>query len=296
MKYNNLWSSIQQLSTTFQQSAAAAINSHLTLRNWLIGMYIVEFEQQGEDRARYGARLLQDLAEKLNEEGLSYRNLRLYRQFYVAYPQVREYLPQFFQKNIEIWQTVSANLQIAGKQSFEIWHTVYAKLEAKQISNWHTVCANLQNNENQGDEIGQTVSAQFEGAIGHTLCVQLQTNENQDIEIGQTPSVQFKNGNLQTVSANFSEPDLPRLPADKLIHKLSFSHIKLLLPIDNPLKRLFYEIECIKGTWSVRELKRQVDSLYFERSGMSKNPNLLRNTHLNYHRKNDLLNLFMKSF
>ncbi|MDR1022721.1 MAG: PDDEXK nuclease domain-containing protein [Prevotellaceae bacterium] len=68
---------------------------------------------------------------------------------------------------------------------------------------------------------------------------------------------------------------MPFLPAEKLLQKLSFSHITLLLPIDNPLKRLFYEVECIKGTWSVRELKRQIDSLYFERSGLSQNPALL---------------------
>ena len=49
----------------------------------------------------------------------------------------------------------------------------------------------------------------------------------------------------------------------------------LLFPIEDPLKRLFYEIECIKCTWSVRELKRQIDSLYFERSGMSQNPDKL---------------------
>jgi predicted nuclease of restriction endonuclease-like (RecB) superfamily len=48
-----------------------------------------------------------------------------------------------------------------------------------------------------------------------------------------------------------------------------------LLKIENSLKRTFYEIECIKGTWSVRELKRQISSLYFERSGLSKNPEKL---------------------
>lgn len=47
------------------------------------------------------------------------------------------------------------------------------------------------------------------------------------------------------------------------------------MKVDDPLKRTFYEIECIKGGWSVRELKRQINSLYFERSGLSKNPGLL---------------------
>jgi predicted nuclease of restriction endonuclease-like (RecB) superfamily len=65
------------------------------------------------------------------------------------------------------------------------------------------------------------------------------------------------------------------LPVEKLVQKLSYTHLTLLFPIEDPLKRLFYEIECIKATWSVRELKRQIDSLYFERSGMSRNPALL---------------------
>ncbi len=41
--------------------------------------------------------------------------------------------------------------------------------------------------------------------------------------------------------------------------------------MDEPLKRLFYELECIKGTWSVKELKRQIGSLLYERTGLSQN-------------------------
>lgn len=51
---------------------------------------------------------------------------------------------------------------------------------------------------------------------------------------------------------------------------MSFSHIVELIKIDDPLKRAFYELECVKGTWSTRELQRQIESLYFERSGLSK--------------------------
>lgn len=60
------------------------------------------------------------------------------------------------------------------------------------------------------------------------------------------------------------------LSSKDLIRNLSFSHIVELVKIDDPLKRAFYEIECKKGVWSVRELKRQIESLYFERSGLSK--------------------------
>jgi len=55
-----------------------------------------------------------------------------------------------------------------------------------------------------------------------------------------------------------------------LVQKLSFSHFAELIKIDDSTKRAFYEIECIKGGWSVRELKRQIGSLYYERSGLSK--------------------------
>jgi predicted nuclease of restriction endonuclease-like (RecB) superfamily len=54
-----------------------------------------------------------------------------------------------------------------------------------------------------------------------------------------------------------------------IVSKLSFTHIAELLKCDDATKRAFYEIECIRGNWSVRELKRQIASLYYERSGLS---------------------------
>ena len=73
-------------------------------------------------------------------------------------------------------------------------------------------------------------------------------------------------------------PDLPApldfplaLPAEKLVGALSFTHFEQLIAIDEPLKRAFYEIECVRCNWSVRALKRQIATLYFERSGLSKN-------------------------
>ena len=65
------------------------------------------------------------------------------------------------------------------------------------------------------------------------------------------------------------------IPAEKLISKLSFSHLIELLAVKDSLHRTFYAIECIKGNWSVRELRRQINSLYFERSGLSGNPKKL---------------------
>lgn len=56
---------------------------------------------------------------------------------------------------------------------------------------------------------------------------------------------------------------------------LFFSHFAELALLTDSLKRTFYELESIKGCWAVRELKRQINSLYFERSGMSQKPEKL---------------------
>jgi predicted nuclease of restriction endonuclease-like (RecB) superfamily len=66
-----------------------------------------------------------------------------------------------------------------------------------------------------------------------------------------------------------------QVPPEKIIRRLSYSHLVELIKISDSLKRMFYEVQCIKYTWSVRELKRQIDSQYFERSGLSEDPGLL---------------------
>jgi predicted nuclease of restriction endonuclease-like (RecB) superfamily len=103
-------------------------------------------------------------------------------------------------------------------------------------------------------------------------------------QIWQTPSAKFLQGLLprntwQTLSAKLASaagdireaasPESGRLPADLLVERLSFSHFVELLQLEDSLQRRFYEIECIRGNWSVRELKRQIASLYYERSGLS---------------------------
>ena len=61
------------------------------------------------------------------------------------------------------------------------------------------------------------------------------------------------------------------VPAAQLISCLSYSHLELIVDLENETQRAFYELEAIRGNWSVRELKRQIGSLYFERSGLSHN-------------------------
>jgi predicted nuclease of restriction endonuclease-like (RecB) superfamily len=202
MDFTLLVNTIQQTHSTLQQSALKSVNKHLTIRNWLVGFYIVEFEQNGEDRAKYGEKLLPELAKSINIKGLSETSLKLNRQFFQTYPQIR--------------QTVSDELKQLG----------FATKSIRQLPT-----DELQNNENQALAIVKTVSAQLQ---------------------------------------NLKEQEL-QVPPDKLINRLSFSHLSLLLPIADPLKRIFYEIECMKGNWSHDELRRQITTLYFERSGMSNN-------------------------
>lgn len=157
-----------------------AVNISLTLRNWVIGAYIAEYELHGQDRAQYGEKLLPDLAARLADvSNCNRRQLYDYMRFYRTYPQ--------------IVGTASAQLQPVLPKSL----TEYC-------------------------EKVPTVSAQLE------------------------------------------------VPPQKLINNLSYSHFKLLVECEEALQRTFYEIECIRGNWSVRTLKRQIATLYFERSGLSK--------------------------
>ena len=68
-----------------QRSSAHAVDRYLVTRNWLFGWYIVEYEQNGADRAKYGAVLIKRLADKLTVRGCSSRSLALSRRFYRSY-------------------------------------------------------------------------------------------------------------------------------------------------------------------------------------------------------------------
>lgn len=59
-------------------------------------------------------------------------------------------------------------------------------------------------------------------------------------------------------------------PPDRLFNRLSASHLIYLSNIKDDLKRAFYEQEAIRGCWTIKELDRQVSSLYYERMGVSK--------------------------
>ena len=191
MNFENLITSITTTDRVLKTEAVKAINKALTARNWLVGLCIVEYEQNGEDRAEYGAKLLQKLSERFDSEGLSLRNLKLFRQFYQSYPRLGETIKSYL-------NVTNASISVPIP-------------------------------------IGQTLSAQL---------------------------VKSKNDDFST-------------PPDTLFNSLSFSHFVELQRVADPLKRTFYETECIKGVWIQRELKRQIHSLYFERMGLSENPEKL---------------------
>jgi len=94
--FQQLIASIEQTHRHLQGRAVHAVNRALTVRNLLIGFYIVEYEQRGEDRAKYGSELLGKLSQKIKIKGLSAPELSRCRQFYNCYPQILGAVAQEF--------------------------------------------------------------------------------------------------------------------------------------------------------------------------------------------------------
>lgn len=186
--FNDLASIVQTTHDAAQSSAVKAINRMQTMRNWLIGYYIVEFEQHGKDRAEYGTQLLKKLEERVDRKGLTTTLFKWARKFYRLYPQMMENLPIL-------------------------------------------ICA--------------------------TVMHQLQPIENKEDTIGASMTHQFVT------------------PGKTIISHLSFTHLREIMTLDDPLARYFYEQECIKCTWSVRELRRQISTNLYVRAGISTNPEKL---------------------
>jgi len=138
MNFESLVGRINLIQDALQAQAAHAVNLSLTARNWLVGYYIVEFEQHGEDHAKYGEKLINRLAERINRKGFEPRSLRVYRRIYLVYPQLGTVIETYIQKNslmlsdssvTSIWQSLPAKLQTTGNQTDEIWQSALAKLE-----------------------------------------------------------------------------------------------------------------------------------------------------------------------
>ncbi len=197
----NLTTAIQDTNSFFLNKVQKQVNVAMTLRNWLIGSYIVEYEQLGEDRATYGLMVLETLASRLKEQGLKgmgETNLKLFRQFYQLYPQIR--------------QALSDELKDIDLQRFKISQTASDLLDSSEI----------------------TVKGKAENNIQFSL----------------------------------------------LINSLSFSHFIELFKADSEPKRRFYEEQSIKNNWGVRDLKRAVESLLYERTGLSADKETVLKQHI----------------
>ena len=88
MNFDSLVHTIHSVQDALQEQAAHAVNLALTARNWLIGYYIVEFEQRGKDRAEYGEQLLKKLEISIKKKGMTERRFREFRRLYIVYPQL----------------------------------------------------------------------------------------------------------------------------------------------------------------------------------------------------------------
>lgn len=95
MNFKDLGINIKKAHNILQIQAGKAVNSFLTARNWIIGFYIVEYQQNGKDRANYGDNLILDLAKAIDIKGFSTTNLKLSRQFYTTYPQLNQVVSDF---------------------------------------------------------------------------------------------------------------------------------------------------------------------------------------------------------
>lgn len=193
MNFENLASRIKETNDFLQQNAVKAVNMHITLRNWLTGFYIVEFEQNGSDRAEYGAKLLENLAKRTAIKGLSAPELSRCRQFYNTYPKIlglvtqefRSLLPSVFFDDIDL--------------------------------------------------------SAIEKPILGSATQELQSDERSD--------------DLKHIS--------------NIFQSISYTHFTELIKIDDRAKRHFYELLILKTQPSVKELKRQINTLTYERVGLS---------------------------
>lgn len=116
MDISELVRQINDVHLWFSKQVARQIDTALTLRNWTIGMYIREYEQNGADRAQYGERALTEASKRLRTiglKGMAESTLRKYRGFYETYPQ--------------IWPTVSAKFQSADNQLFMVANVAFMK-------------------------------------------------------------------------------------------------------------------------------------------------------------------------
>lgn len=228
--FSSLIEHIQGVGEVLRHDVHVVINRNITSRAWLTGFYIVEYEQHGRDRAKYGENLIHNLSKSLGGKSYSATNLRSYRLFYLLYPELRPIVAKYLYERF-------------GQYNNEIVHR-HREIDSIQQS----LIAEL-----LGSEKNQSLTAEL-------------TMQNEQFPVrGISPdgfAIIMEDGSVK------AEPQM-------LFDRLSFTHIVLLLHIEEPLQRAFYAIEAMRGPWSVRELQRQIDTNYYARSGWSEKPELL---------------------
>ena len=117
-------------------------------------------------------------------------------------------------------------------------------------------------------------------SIVQLLPEELFSNENQLVGIVQSTTEQFvfdKNAILQSLIGQ-SESSVKSIATENpqlFLSKISFTHIVEYLKIERPLQRSFYEIQSLKNNWTVKQLQREINSLLYERIGLSSNKDLM---------------------
>ena len=193
--YSDLLGGVSELLESARRASARAVNAFMTATYWEVGRRIVEFEQGGEKRAEYGARLLKRLSSDLTA--------RLGRGFSV--------------QNIE-------NMRL-----------------------FYGVCGTK--------EISQTLSRKSALSLPAASFT----------KIPQTPSVISRKplGKSQAIPFNLAEV--------ARAFPLPWSHYVLLVRRSrSPEAFAFYQTEALRGGWSVRQLQRQMDSQFYERTALSR--------------------------
>lgn len=239
MHYRQLLSAIAQAHTSAVGRAAAAVNQGLVLRNWLVGAYVVEFEQGGADRAKYGAGLLKRLAADLTKRGVSGCSLQMLermRQFYVTYPQIADSISP-------------SPMRISGEATPALEISSSAMAKSKK---------------------GQSVTGLSPG-IRRASTLEMQSSLITKSPVAAKSSSVMRKSPIRQSPTGELAAELPTPLSPERILQFSWTHLIELLRLDDPWKRAFYENECLLGAWSVRQLQRQIGRLLYERTGLSKN-------------------------
>jgi len=233
--YDEVLSQIVDLLERARRVSARSVNTIMTATYWDVGQQIVEGEQKGAGRAEYRERLMERLAQDLTARfgrGFGIANLRQMRRFYINWS------PSTIRQTLsgEFVSPCGENTcSSAGGKS----QTLSAKSPSAGIND--ATVEDTSPATNLPDRILRTVSE----------------------ELPFLPKKGARRTKLQTPFAKLTE-DSPRF-------SLPWSPYVELLAVEEREGREFYETEAVRGGWSVRQLRRQIASKFYERTLLSRN-------------------------